>query len=278
MVFARAFPSCGRRRWPPPGRQDLPGTREAPTVQACSRRLLAVTAICLLGLLAPGNPAAALELSEDPAWWRGNTLLLGPPGPAPVTAPALPDGEEIGASEKGGTWGFRKGQQEVGFLVGYGFEIDGDGSDKSEDIKNLEFAQVRPRWGIFLTDPVGQGFLRGNLELLLEPAFLLSFGPTRRTGFELSVLFRYHFATGIRWVPFLTAGAGIIEENFEVPGRPSAGFNFTPQGGPGLSYLFGGNMAMSLEWRLTHVSNANTDLPNVGLNMSFFLLGFSVFF
>ncbi len=195
-----------------------------------------------------------------------------------IATAVAPTGEQAIARENRSEWGFRKGQQEVGFLVGYGFEIDGDGSDKSEDIKNLEFVQFRPRWGIFLTDPVGQGFLRGNLEFLLEPAFLLSFRPTRRTGFELSVLFRYHFATGTRWVPFLTAGAGIIEENFEVPGRPSAGFNFTPQGGPGLSYLFGGNMAMSLEWRLTHVSNANTDMPNVGLNMSFFLLGFSVFF
>lgn len=145
-------------------------------------------------------------------------------------------------------------------------------------IKNLEFFQVRPRWGIFLTDRLGQGFLEGNLELLLEPAFLVSTTPIRRAGFELSVLFRYHFATRTRWVPFLGLGAGIIEENFEVPGRPSAGFNFTPQGGPGVSYLLDRNMAVSLEWRLYHVSNANIEKPNVGLNVSWLLLGFSFFF
>ncbi|MBI4391066.1 MAG: porin family protein [candidate division NC10 bacterium] len=192
--------------------------------------------------------------------------------------PASPGAEEAGARKDGGAWGFQKGQQEVGLLVGYGFEIDSAGSDKSDMVKNLEFALVRARWGIFLTDRVGQGFLEGNLEFLVEPAFLLSVEPTRRTGYELSVLFRYHFATGSRWVPFVTLGAGIIEENFEVSGRPSAGFNFTPQGGPGVSYLLGGNMAVSLEWRIYHVSNANIDTPNVGLNISFLLLGLSFFF
>lgn len=208
----------------------------------------------MLGLLAPCGPIAAQELGEEPGGWRRN------------------------AGEDGGAWGFRKGQQEVGLLVGYGFEIDSSGSSKSEMIKSLEFTLVRPRWGLFLTDRIGQGLLEGHLEFLVEPAFLLSTTPTRRTGFELSVLFRYHFATGSRWVPFLSLGAGIIEENFDIPGRASSGFNFTPQGGPGVSYFLDRNMAVSLEWRLYHVSNANTDMPNVGLNISFLLLGLSVFF
>lgn len=208
----------------------------------------------MLGLLAPCGPVAAQELREEPEGWRRN------------------------AGEGGGAWGFRKGQQEVGVLVGYGFEIDASGSSKPDMVKSLEFTLVRPRWGLFLTDRIGQGLLEGHLELLVEPAFLLSTTPTRRTGFELSVLFRYHFATGSRWVPFLSLGTGIIEENFEVPGRPSAGFNFTPQGGPGVSYFLDRNVAVSLEWRLYHVSNANTDTPNVGLNISFLLLGLSVFF
>ncbi|MBI2080445.1 MAG: acyloxyacyl hydrolase, partial [candidate division NC10 bacterium] len=33
-----------------------------------------------------------------------------------------------------------------------------------------------------------------------------------------------------------------------------------------------------LEWRIYHVSNANIDTPNVGLNISFLLLGLSFFF
>lgn len=214
-------------------------------MQACRRSILAVAVVWALGLFA---------------------------------APASPGAEEAGAREDGGAWGFRRGQQEVGLLVGYGFEIDSAGSDKPDMVKNLEFALVRARWGIFLTDRVGQGFLQGNLEFLVEPAFLLSTEPTRRTGYELSILFRYHFATGSRWVPFLSLGAGVIEENVEVSGRPSSGFNFTPQGGPGVSYLLGGNMAVSLEWRLYHVSNANIDTPNVGLNVSFLLLGLSFFF
>jgi opacity protein-like surface antigen len=214
-------------------------------VQACKRGLLAVAVVWTLGLFAP---------------------------------PASPAAGEADAKTDGGTWGFQKGQQEVALLVGYGFEIDSAGSDKSDMVKNLEFALVRARWGIFLTDRVGQGFLEGNLEFLVEPAFLLSVEPTRRTGYELSFLFRYHFATESRWVPFVTLGAGVIEENFHVTGRSSAGFNFTPQGGPGVSYLLGGNMAVSLEWRLYHVSNANIDRPNVGLNISFVLLGLSFFF
>jgi opacity protein-like surface antigen len=223
-------------------------------VPARSGRLLAVAVVWMLGLLAPCGPVAAQELREGPGGWRRD------------------------AGEDGGAWGFRKGRQEVGVLVGYGFEIDASGSSKSDMIKSLEFTLVRPRWGLFLTDRIGEGLLEGHLELLVEPAFLLSTTPTRRTGYELSVLFRYHFATGSRWVPFLSLGAGIIEENFGVAGRHSAGFNFTPQGGPGVSYFLDRNLAVSLEWRLYHVSNANTHTPNVGLNISFVLLGLSIFF
>lgn len=239
-------------------------------MRACRRGFLAVAVVWVLGFFAPCRSAGALEPSEGLTQWGRSAISL--------VAPAALEAEDPDAGQDGGVWGFRRGQQEVGLLVGYGFEIDADGSNKSAMIKNLEFAMVRARWGIFLTDRVGQGILEGNLELMLEPAFLLSVEPTRRTGLELSVLFRYHFATGTRWVPFVTVGAGVIEENFEVEGRPSAGFNFTPQGGPGVSYLLGRNVAMSLEWRLYHVSNANMDTPNVGLNVGWFLLGASLFF
>jgi opacity protein-like surface antigen len=231
----------------------------------------------LFGLLALGGPAGALELGGGAEWWTRSTTTVSPAGTMLIATAVAPTGEQAIARENRSKWGFRKGQQEVGLLVGYGFEIDSSGSSKSEMIKTLEFTLVRPRWGLFLTDRIGQGLLEGHLELLVEPAFLLSTTPTRRTGFELSVLFRYHFATGSRWVPFLSLGAGIIEENFEA-GRPSSGFNFTPQGGPGVSYFLDRNMAVSLEWRLYHVSNANTEMPNVGLNISFLLLGFSIFF
>lgn len=277
-AFERGFPACGREGWRVPLRLYRPGARDAAVVQVCSGRFLAVTAVWMFGLLIPCPPIAALELREEPAWWEGNTPIVSRPGTSPAAAPAPPDGEGVVPRENGGAWRFSRGQQEVGLAVGYGFEIDAAGSSKSDMVKNLEFVLVRPRWGIFLTDRVGQGILEGNLELVLEPAFLLTTDPTRRTGFELSILFRYHFATGSRWVPFLTAGAGLIEENFKVTGRPSAGFNFTPQVGPGVSYLLDANMAISLEWRLYHVSNANIDTPNVGLNVGFFLLGISMFF
>jgi len=247
-------------------------------VHAWSGRLLPVMVTWLFGLLALGGPAGALELGGGAEWWTRSTTTVSPAGTMLIATAVAPTGEQAIARENRSEWGFRKGQQEVGLLVGYGFEIDGGGSDKPAMLKNLEFTLVRPRWGLFLTDRVGDGFLQGNLELLVEPAFLLSTTPTRRTGFELSILFRYHFATESRWVPFLSLGAGIIEENFDIPGRQSAGFNFTPQGGPGVSYLLDRNMAVSLEWRLYHVSNANTDTPNVGLNVSFLLLGFSIFF
>lgn len=277
-LFERGVSVMRPRRVARPRRPYRPVAREAAAVPVCRRGLLAVLAVWGFGLLAPCAPAAALELPEDPAWRERNTPILISQGTGPVAAPAAPDREEVASRGKGGVWGFRRGDQELGLVFGYGYEIDSSESNKSEMLKNLEFTMVRPRWGIFVTDRIGEGIMEGHLEFMVEPAFVLSTTPTHRTGYELSVLFRYHFATESRWVPFLTFGAGVIEENFKGPGRPSAGFNFTPQIGPGLSYLLSGNMAVSLEWRFYHISNANIDTPNVGLNVGMWLLGVSMFF
>ncbi len=48
------------------------------------------------------------------------------------------------------------------------------------------------------------------------------------------------------------------------------------EGGLGLQYAITSHSLLGVEWRLQHFSNAGISSPNPGLNMSLFLLGFSV--
>ncbi|MFQ5839277.1 MAG: acyloxyacyl hydrolase [Candidatus Methylomirabilales bacterium] len=240
-----------------------------------SGRLLGA-AVGVIGFLAFVGPVGADPDGQGRGGPAQETIGA---GPLPVVAAATAEPARAGTSEpRGGSGrGFRKGQVEFGVAAGYGFGIGFLGSENSGELEDIEVVHLRPHWGVFLTDPVGSGILRGNLEVVAELGFLLSLEGKRQTAYELAGLVRYHLATGGRWVPFVTGGLGLIETNFEFEGQ-AEGFNFTVQGGAGVSYFVNPTTALSAEWRLHHLSNLGTNEPNQGINTSLFLVGMSFFF
>ncbi|HME68876.1 MAG TPA: acyloxyacyl hydrolase [Myxococcota bacterium] len=171
---------------------------------------------------------------------------------------------------------FGYGKQEWSIAAGYGFGV-GIGGSNSGNLKDIRFGALVPRWGVGLTDPLAEGtWYEGNLDLLVEGAFLFEYHPVHGFAGGGTLVFRYNFLQSGRVVPFIEAGAGILGTDLDLKGQ-SDGFNFSVQGGLGLHFFVLPRVAVTAEARLHHISNAGLRAPNNGINDSLFLVGASFF-
>jgi lipid A 3-O-deacylase len=172
----------------------------------------------------------------------------------------------------------RKGAIEWGMLAGYGLS-NAIGPSKA----GIDFVTLMPRVGYVFAESHGPPPLQGSLEGVVEavPALVAFEDAQTIYGGGFNLLLRYDVATGTRVVPFVEGGAGILLSTPQSTDHRSqfraSQFNFTLQVAPGLRYFLTPQAALSLEYRLHHISDANTTAHNPGLNADFFLLGFSIF-
>ena len=133
-------------------------------------------------------------------------------------------------------------------------------------------------YGHMLGHVLGEGhWWRGNPELRLELFSGAQFDPDTRWFVGLTPHLRYNFATGTRWIPFVDGGAGVTATSI---GRPdlSGTFEFNLQPGGGVLWFIKDNLALDLEARYVHWSDAGINHPNLGLNGVTGLLGLTYFF
>jgi hypothetical protein len=169
-----------------------------------------------------------------------------------------------------------RGAQEWSLAVGQGTGFELLGSAGS-DLEDVELAALVPRWGIGLSDPVGDGaWWRGNLELLVEGAFLYAYEPKGGFAWGGTLALRWNLFAFDRIVPFVELGAGIVDLEFDLD-HQADGISFTPQGGVGFHYWVSRRTALTGEWRFHHISNADLRHHNDGINDSLFLVGVSFF-
>ncbi len=171
---------------------------------------------------------------------------------------------------------FRFGAQELGITVGPGFAIPVGGTD-SPDLRDVRYLLVAPRWGIQVTDPLGQSWYRGTFELLLDALFHVQIEPRSGFGGGPLALFRYNFLAPGSVVPFVDAGGGIMITDFRLQDRED-GFDFTYQVGVGLQYFVSPSVAITTSARFDHISNAYITGNNLGINSILFQVGVSSFF
>lgn len=177
------------------------------------------------------------------------------------------------AAEAGGAeepFGF--GKQEIGLSTGYGVAFGAFGS-QGTDGEDVESIPVFPRWGIGITDPFGgDGWYRGSLSFTLEGIFLFNHEP--RNGFAAggAFSFRYNFLRGDRLVPYAEIGAGMTHLDFDLVDQRD-GFNFILQLGAGAHWFLRERSALTVGWRMQHISNADTRKPNRSVNTNLFLIG-----
>lgn len=171
---------------------------------------------------------------------------------------------------------FGSGKQEIALAVGYAIPLPVGG--RTPEIEDVQYVFLAPRWGIGITDPLGGegAWYRGNFELLAEGQFLFETEPKSGFGGGFAILFRYNFLPNGTFIPFIEAGAGVLGLNFDVDGQRD-GFNFSPQAGLGFHYFVSERTALTGEWRWFHISNADTRMPNDGIDSSMFIIGASFF-
>lgn len=185
----------------------------------------------------------------------------------PVQAPAGGDPAPAFPGE------LRKGSQEFTFLVGYGEQVEVFGGSQED----REFFFFTPRWGIVLTDPVGESFWRGGLEFVTEPSAIITADTPRILSGGIAALLKYNFYTGTRLMPFLEGGAGLMVSTDRLEGLGSS-FNFASQGGAGFHYFLSREWAFTAAYRFWHASNAGTAQPNRGANVNTVFVGLAYFF
>lgn len=223
-----------------------------PAAWRCAASLLAGLALNLGGAEPSVSPAPTNSVRE----------------PA-LTLQSTPDGiwkNGVGA-------GFRPAVQHVGVVAGAGPGMRILGSSVAHDLAlaGLSYGRI---WG----DVKGEGrFYRGNWEWRTELFGGGQIHPKEEYLVGLSPHVRYNFATGTRIVPFVDVGAGVTATDIGGPDLSGA-FQFNLQAGAGVNWFLRDNMALSLEYRYLHLSNARISTPNLGVNTSLFLAGISWFF
>jgi hypothetical protein len=167
------------------------------------------------------------------------------------------------------------GTQEVGLTAGYMLphRLTQDHTTKQQG------PAFMPSWMMTITDPVGNGWYRGQVSMGAEMVYIQFQEPFLTHGVGFTPKIKYTFVA-LDWIrpyaefaggPFWTDLAGKIPEE-------SSRFNFVLTAGFGVSYFLTDRVALNVGYRFHHISNAGMSYPNIGLNASLPFGGFSFYF
>lgn len=164
--------------------------------------------------------------------------------------------------------------QRLGVESGYafGFGAVGSGGTPQEDI---ELVPLLLTWSVSSTPLLRDSWMKGRVELQLEGQLLFERRPLSGLGGGAAFDLRYNLLHWERVVSFIGGGLGMVGTDFRV--RQSDGFNFVVQGGAGLHWRLGERLALTLQYRWHHISNADSRQPNNGVNTHMALIGPSWF-
>lgn len=178
----------------------------------------------------------------------------------------------IGAAA-GAEEGLRAGMVELTFAGGLSVSHN---LTLAEHLERVHGYHVLPHLGLVLTDEVGRGLWRGNLELLVEPTLFRIDASRPTIVYGADVLGRWIFAPSSRIRPYLELGGGVVRGPVRLH-HTSCDVNFIIEGGPGVMLFVSHNAAITLGYRLQHISNGGLCTPNLGINSSLFTLGVTYF-
>lgn len=166
----------------------------------------------------------------------------------------------------------RLGSQEVGMSVGpmLPWRV------KQAQSTKLFGVGVMPSWSIALTDPIGEGWYKGQLRLGVELVALQSTEPVATASLGITPKMTYSFTGLGRLRPYLEGSGGPMWTDLggRVPEQPGW-FNFVVMGGGGLSYFLTPHVSIQVGGRFYHISNAGTRPTNRGLNFALPYVGLS---
>jgi hypothetical protein len=157
---------------------------------------------------------------------------------------------------------FQKGAFETS--VGAGLMFSPFGPTKNRP--TVQVAQAHADFGYMLSDVRGKSFYRGNFEVLGE---LYGAGIFKGAGdYFAGPIFslRYNFLPwASAWTPYFQMGAGFLFTDYDrsIVGQA---FQFDLESAVGVRRFITRNVSLNLEYRMQHISNANTGPHNLGIN------------
>ncbi len=166
----------------------------------------------------------------------------------------------------------RSSPGEYALLAGYGITHRGFGATRTQ----VQTVDAILRYGHFLSDEHGAGWYRGRHELFVELPLHLTVDPRVRTMTGGYLLGSWKFTSLDRLAPYLFAGGGVLYNDLGLATQGTR-LNFSYQGGVGLQWFYRRDVALGIEYRYHHVSNAGTADPNEPLNSSKILFGVSLY-
>jgi hypothetical protein len=170
--------------------------------------------------------------------------------------------------------GFRSDAQYWNISAGANYGITEFGSS----FQRHHLALFSTSYGHMLSGPLGERrWFHGNFELRAELFTGAQFSPETEWFVGFTPHVRYDFATGTRWVPFVDGGIGLTATSIDKPDM-SGTFQFNNNAGVGIHRFVCDDVAVTIEGRYVHWSNAGIHQPNEGLNGITGLLGVTFFF
>lgn len=149
--------------------------------------------------------------------------------------------------------------------------------EAQEHQTGLDFANGGVRFGWLPFGPVGPGILYGAFEAGLEPFYQRYVEPVDASFGGLAAVFRYHFLSLGRLVPYAEVSGAAGGTDLKVR-EINSDFTFLLFGGVGSSFFLTDRTALYAGYRLQHVSNGNTKSPNRGFESHTGVIGVSVYF
>ena len=158
----------------------------------------------------------------------------------------------------------------AGIDAGYGIRLWDHGT-------NIDMPVGAVHVAFPLTGPVGSSWYRGVLDYRVEVqgGVVTNFDDKAFVGFS-PVGLRYNFTAGEKIVPYVECllGGAYIDVPRHVQGSK---FNFTQMAGVGTQYFITSDIALNMQARFMHLSNAGLKEPNHGINEGFLLVGVSFY-
>lgn len=167
------------------------------------------------------------------------------------------------------------GSQEVGLTAGYllPHRLTTDHTTKQQG------PAFMPSWMITLTDPVGDGWYRGQVSIGAEVVYIQFQEPVLTHGIGFTPKIKYSFVALDQARPYVEFAGGPFWTDLggRIP-EESSQFNFILTAGFGVSWFITPQTSLNVGYRFQHISNAGTSYPNLGLNASLPFGGFSFYF
>ena len=117
----------------------------------------------------------------------------------------------------------------------------------------------------------------GRLDFVLEPFANTVLKPNDNIEAGSNFLLKYVFPLSEKFQPYIKGGEGISYMSQHTQ-EQSTQYNFLSQAAAGFHYFFTDSLALTMEYRYRHLSNAGIKHPNNGINTDFILAGATYYF